>query len=487
MQLHALSAAVQLMQINSNEYRKKVFSCFVGKSIGGTLGMKYEGDLNYNNVTYYDPVPDLMLPNDDLDLQVVNLETLIRTGFPVCRYNISEIWKYHLDDSAPDEYGAAISNHRNKIFSPLSGIYRNKFTEGLGGAIRSEIWACIAPGNPSLAAKLAKEDACTDHDENGIYAEMFLAAFESLAFVESDIRKITELALKEIPVGCKLKAALTDTIKWVGQADDLLSVRANILEHYPSDNWTDVCINLPFMLLTLYSADGDFDKAICTAASLGYDGDCTTATVGAIMGIIAPDSMTEKWTAPIGKDLVLTTCILNMHEAASIDDFCKKIVSIAYDAQTFYRTDIQFSDELPISERTVLPKPWSENFNEVFNWEIGEKTSLIAIRPFLISLTYPETVSAVPGQECKLTLKLCNTSKVPMKGKVSFRLLDGWKITCPQPEFDLAVGESTEIPFRLFISVPRRRVNLNLLSIDLEANGVISTLEAGIPLTKRWR
>ena len=40
-----------------SEYRKKVRGCFIGKSVGGTLGMPFEGNLNVNEVTYYDPVP----------------------------------------------------------------------------------------------------------------------------------------------------------------------------------------------------------------------------------------------------------------------------------------------------------------------------------------------------------------------------------------------------------------------------------------------
>ena len=113
--------------LNFEEYTKKVIGCFVGKSVGGTLGMKYEGDRNTHNVTFYDPVPDKMLPNDDLDLQVVALETILRTGLPVCRYNLGETWKYHMEDSAPDEYGVAISNNRIGIHAPLSGQFRNKF------------------------------------------------------------------------------------------------------------------------------------------------------------------------------------------------------------------------------------------------------------------------------------------------------------------------------------------------------------------------
>ena len=474
------------MKIETNTYKEKVAGCFVGKSVGGTLGMKYEGDLNYNNVEYYDPVPDTMIPNDDLDLQVVNVETILRTGLPVCRYNVSEIWKYHIVEGCPDEYGVSVSNHRNKVFSPLSGIYRNKFTEGLGGAIRSEVWACLAPANPSLAAKLAKEDACTDHSENGIYAEMFLAAFESLAFVECDIEKITEIALQQIPDGSKLKFALLDTIKWFKETSDVLTVRKKILEHYHSDNWTNVCINLPFMLLSIIASEGDFDKAICTAASLGYDGDCTTATVGAIMGLLRPDSISEKWTAPIGMDLVLSPNIINMHEVRTIDEFCEQIISIAYDVQEYYKTGIEFSEKLAKTEKTALPKPWTENFEEVFDWEIGEKASVIAIKPLMISLVYPEKISVFPEQENSFKLRLANITNTKMEGNVELRLLNGWKAEMPNARFCLAAGERIELPLSVFVPSPKRRTNLNILSMDITINDVTTTVEAGLPMTRNW-
>ena len=85
------------MELNFEAYKKKVFGCFVGKSVGGTLGMPFEGQLEVKPVTYYDPVPTEMVPNDDLDLQVVNLETLLRTGFPVSRHHIGEIWLHHME------------------------------------------------------------------------------------------------------------------------------------------------------------------------------------------------------------------------------------------------------------------------------------------------------------------------------------------------------------------------------------------------------
>ncbi len=52
--------------------------------------MPFEGNLNVNEVTYYDPVPTSMVANDDVDLQVVALEILRRRGLPVTAHYLCE-------------------------------------------------------------------------------------------------------------------------------------------------------------------------------------------------------------------------------------------------------------------------------------------------------------------------------------------------------------------------------------------------------------
>ena len=139
------------MTLSYTTYHNKLRSCFLGKTVGGTLGMPYEGNLDTRAVTFYDPVPTRMVPNDDLDLQVVNLETLLRYGFPVNRRHLGDLWRRHILDF-PDEYGVAQHNTLAGLYAPLSGRYNNKFHGGMGAAIRSELWACLAQGDPNLAA-----------------------------------------------------------------------------------------------------------------------------------------------------------------------------------------------------------------------------------------------------------------------------------------------------------------------------------------------
>ena len=223
------------MKLNYEIYRRKVRACFVGKSVGGTLGMPYEGPVQVNNVTYYDPVPNEMVPNDDLDLQVTFLEILMREGLPVSRLKLGDLWNLYNSGSLPDEYGVANANYRKMIYAPLSGVYNNAFHSGMGAAIRSELWACLAPGDPELAVRIATEDACVDHSGDGISAIRFLAAIESAAFAENDLNKLIETGMRYLPEGERMKNAFKDTIAWWNETEDYIRVREKILEKYVED------------------------------------------------------------------------------------------------------------------------------------------------------------------------------------------------------------------------------------------------------------
>ena len=60
------------MNLNYDEYHKKVLGCWMGKNIGGTLGAPFEWRRQVNAVSFY--TQDLggePLPNDDLDIQLL--------------------------------------------------------------------------------------------------------------------------------------------------------------------------------------------------------------------------------------------------------------------------------------------------------------------------------------------------------------------------------------------------------------------------------
>ena len=54
---HIRKGGCAMASITYDAYRAKVFGCWLGKSIGGTLGGPWEGRTPPRELTYYDPVP----------------------------------------------------------------------------------------------------------------------------------------------------------------------------------------------------------------------------------------------------------------------------------------------------------------------------------------------------------------------------------------------------------------------------------------------
>ena len=149
--------------------------CWIGKNIGGTLGMPMEWNRATNDVSYYThDISGEPLPNDDLDIQVLWLLALEDNGLDLDAKVLGRYFN-ELMIFTHAEYGTAKANLRVGLEPPYSGIYKNDFKHSCGSFIRSEIWACLFPGYPALAAKYAFEDAIVDHgDGEGVYAEVFL-------------------------------------------------------------------------------------------------------------------------------------------------------------------------------------------------------------------------------------------------------------------------------------------------------------------------
>ncbi|MFQ3550209.1 MAG: ADP-ribosylglycohydrolase family protein, partial [Armatimonadota bacterium] len=195
-----------MIKINSSELIDKIYGCWMGKSIGGTLGAPFEGNTEMQNVQGYTHKLGEPLPNDDLDLQLVWLKAIEERGIQnITAPLLGEYWLSYISPHW-NEYGVSKSNQKIGLIPPLSGEYKNeKWKHSNGAWIRTEIWACIAPGCPDIAIKYAREDACVDHGGGeGTYAAIFTAALQSAAFIIDDKFELIKIALSKIPSDCRV-------------------------------------------------------------------------------------------------------------------------------------------------------------------------------------------------------------------------------------------------------------------------------------------
>ncbi len=320
------------MELTYEVYRDKVRGCWTGKNIGGVLGAPFECLRQINEIEFY--TQDLSMgppPNDDLDLQIVWLAAVEKYGRNV---NASILGEYWLSYIIPNwvEYGTGKANLRAGLQPPMSGLIDNTYKDSCGCFIRSELWACLAPGHPDIAARYAYEDAIVDHEGEGMYGEIFFAALQSAAFVLSDCRKLIEIGLSYIPEDSIMARAIKKAVECYDNKIDFLEARKQIHNVAPGTfgiqgiKLKDIKVegneglelgapgfdapeNVAFAIAGWLYGEGDFERSIILANSMGEDTDCTCATLGATMGIILGDAKIPiKWKDPLN-DKIATLCI----------------------------------------------------------------------------------------------------------------------------------------------------------------------------------
>jgi ADP-ribosylglycohydrolase len=337
--------------INRNEYRDKVLACWLGKNIGGTLGAPFEWKRQVNNVTFYtQELGGEPLPNDDLDIQLLWLIALEERGIEVDAKTLADYWCWYVTPHW-SEYGNAKINMRRGLVPPICGSAFNDHKDSCGSFIRTEIWACIAPGLPRLAAQYAYQDAILDHgDGEGTYASIFIAAMESAAFVHSDLRQLIDIGLSYIPAECGVARAVHTTLQAFDRGLTWKEARDEILRHHrgrfkasdPADRQKgfetgalgyDVPSNIGITILGLLYGGDDFGKMICTTVNCGEDTDCTGATAGSIFGIMhGTKAIPQKWIDPIGrgiKTVAINVGDLGARVARDVDDLTDRTEHIA--------------------------------------------------------------------------------------------------------------------------------------------------------------
>lgn len=307
---------------------EKIYGGWLGKAIGGTLGGPYEGRASKLNLDYYDPVPNGALPNDDLDLQVVWLRHLLRERASEVRPEmLAEAWRLHVGFPWC-EYGVGLRNMHYGFTGAGLGAFDNWWAEGMGAAIRTEIWAFLSAGDLEKAAGYAWADAVFDHAGDGVYAAIFFAVLESAAFCEENLEALIAKGLSAIPENCRTSFAVRRTQYLWSELRDWETVREMLITDLVQPHFTDVAINVAFTVLGLLAGEGDFGKSICIATNCGWDTDCTAATVGAILGIIAPENIPSIWQEPINGNVALNRQIKGMALETTLSELTEQTLAL---------------------------------------------------------------------------------------------------------------------------------------------------------------
>ena len=321
--------------LDYREYLDKTYGCWLGKCVVGTIGAPYEGMKQLLHLSFDEKMIQTMLPNDDLDLQVLWLSVLEQKGVYTTGEDLAEAFS-EKNIYWPGEYAWFKRNYDRGIRPPYSAKYENDFyMEGMGCPIRAEIWGLILPGNPALAARLCTMDGTLDHEGNSVYFEQFWAAMVSAAFFESDLKKLIGIGLSYIPEDSRAAALIRDVTAWCEQTDNWLYIRSRLIAEYGHCDCTNSFQNIGLTLMILLLCGDDLKRAGIMACNCGFDTDCTAGNAGALMGLLLGgkaleerfgfrDSgyvLTLRYSRPTDKiiDLARDTCAVGLHFLRNLD------------------------------------------------------------------------------------------------------------------------------------------------------------------------
>lgn len=474
-------------------FRDKVMGCWMGKNCGGTLGTPVEtawGQEEMYDIWWYPELRSGGLPNDDLEMQLVWLETLRAKGPGMVAADLAQAWIDHIGYNF-DEYGLNKANLRLGLQPPVSGAWNNWFVDCMGCPIRSEVWACVAPGVPRAAARYAYEDGICDHaGGESIFGELFNVAVQSAAFVVDDPQLLLDIGLSYLPETSQTWKAVTVARKAYADGLDWKRARALVLEATPSPIAQYSPINLGFQVIGwLYGTD--FGDALCKTVNCGYDTDSSGGSIGSWLGIRAGlSNLPRKWVEPFGLGLSTNESwggVRHLTDGtrsipSDITELTEEVVELAPGVLRHHGIELEGS-VVVVEESSLFADDSIRELWDRSAWQIRQSN-----RGVEVVVDYMGNAAARPGELKELGLQLANRHPDPVTVRVETQLPQGWPAMAAE-EVRMEADSVTRIPLR--IQVPDRATvgqrNIVRVAADVIGHPAGAGVPIALPGAQAWR
>lgn len=495
------------IKLSRKEYVDKVKGCWIGKNIGGTLGAPFEGEKFTHNLEYYHKEStkrwlrivkthweksgfklkidvdnfnfDQPLPNDDLDFQLVWLKMLEERGVNPKLNDFVDFWQKYLYRHWYSEYSWCLYNLKRGLKPPISGAFQNYYIDEMGSPIRSEIWACVAPGDPELAAYLAWMDSSLDHaGGEGTYGEMFWASVESAAFVIDDPFTLIDIGLSMIPISSHIARCIKEGVRCYKEGLEWGQARERIATIFGHHNACNAIPNHGFIILGwLYG--NDFGDKLCKAVNCGYDTDCTGATLGALCGIINGFSkIPDKWKKPIGDLITPVPLTITDGLPLTITELTERTVIVGEKMIEKNSKKVEFADNSFIPENVLSLLFENEKIRNLLTFDIH--SSVENIGDLQVVFHYGGKPVIYPGIEKLFEISFRkNFQEVKIENiEIKVKGPTDWKISNIKME-------NGRFKFKVYTKKVEKS---NILEIEIKKKNIIKKLQftvlgsEGIPL-----
>lgn len=335
-QLDPKPSRTTTMSTLPNDYLERVYAGVLGKLIGVYVGRPFENwthqriveELGHIRGYVHEKLGDpLVVTDDDVSGTFTFVRALEEHGYSpnISSEDIGKTWLNNVIENRTifwwggrgmSTEHTAFLNLKRGIAAPLSGAIQTNgrtVAEQIGAQIFIDGWALVAPGNPSLAAKLARAAGLVSHDGESVYAAQLWAAMESEAFISHDINHLLDIGLSTIPEDSLVACVIRNVREWVAEDGDWMKTRQRIEETYGYDKFHGICHVIPnhaIMIMAVIYASNDFDEAMHIINTCGWDTDCNSGNVGCLVAIMLGLSAFQgkyDWRGPLADRALISS------------------------------------------------------------------------------------------------------------------------------------------------------------------------------------
>lgn len=343
-----------LKQISLDEYRSKVLGSWLGQCIGNIYGLPHEN-------RYIDrPGPERFpygygsnlkslekiggaFSDDDTDIEYMYLLAMEKFGSEPTLAQLAGLWKYHVRERVWLANRAALAAMHHGYTPPITGDRRfNPHWFQIDPQLINEIWAVTAPGMVKYASAKSGWAARIMDDAWGVEPTIFYGAMYSAAFSESDINKLIEIGVTNLPAGSRFAKTVADMQALYKQyPDDWKSARQEMANRYyhaePAETKTiwNANLNAAAGILAMLYGKGDFQRTLDLTCAMGFDADNQAATIAGLLGIVlGAEGLPQELLFPLPKlgwqkpfnDLYKNVTRFDMPDA-SLEDMARRMAA----------------------------------------------------------------------------------------------------------------------------------------------------------------